>query len=313
MPAFVVASLVRSYTRVMPGTVNARIALATSAELPELDDDERLLLTALRERGIDASPQVWTDESIDWSSFDLVVIRSTWDYTENRDAFLAWTASVEQVSRLLNPADLIAWNSDKRYLRELEAAGIPIVPTQFVEPGDADWLIPADCADYVVKPAISAGSRDTARYAADGDRSVADAHVRGLLDAGRVVMIQPYLDAVDTVGETALIHMAGEFSHSICKGAMLPERASQGELSHGYVAERISARTPSDAERAMALRVLECVPGGAQRLLYARVDLIPDAQGDPTLIELEVTEPSLFFGMNAQAPARMAQAILDRL
>lgn len=291
----------------------ARVALATSAELPQLDEDERLLLTALLERGVDASPQVWNDSTVDWSTFDLVVIRSTWDYTEHRDEFLAWAASVEQVSRLLNPADAIAWNSDKRYLRELDAAGIPIVPTQFIEPGNADWQIPADCADYVIKPAISAGSRDTARYAADGDRTLADAHVRGLLDAGRVVMVQPYLDAVDTVGETALIHMGGEFSHSICKGAMLPERASQGELQNGYVAERITARTPSDAERALALRVLECVPGGADRLLYARVDLIPDAQGAPTLIEFEVTEPSLFFGMDDAAAARMAQAIIDRL
>jgi len=292
---------------------SARIALATSAEIANLDEDESLLRDALIARGIDAQPAVWSDESIDWSQFNLVILRSVWDYTEHHARFLEWAARVSAVTRLLNSVDVITWNSDKRYLRDLAAAGIPVVPTFFVEPDAPAWEVPADCTDFVVKPAVSAGSKDTARYGADDSRDAADAHVNYLLADGRTVMIQPYLNAVDTAGETAVIFMGGEFSHSIRKGAMLPTRGEQPEHNNGYVAEEITSRTPSDAELALARRVLAAYPGGADQLLYARVDLIPDAQGNPMLIEFEVTEPSLFFGKDAGAADRMAGAIIARL
>ncbi len=111
-----------------------RIALATCAELPELDPDEQLLLEPLRALGIDAQPAVWDDAAIDWTAFDLVVIRSTWDYTARRDEFLAWAGSVP---RIVNPAPVLAWNTDKHYLNDLAKGGVPVVPTVWLDPGRA--------------------------------------------------------------------------------------------------------------------------------------------------------------------------------
>lgn len=288
-----------------------RIALVTCDRFPDLDDDDRLALPALRALGLDGVPAVWNDPAVDWAGFDVVVLRETWDYVEHRDEFVAWLGRVDQVSLLRNPVDVVAWNIDKRYLRDLRSAGIPVVPTTFLEPGDADWQSPAGAAEFVVKPAVSAGSRDTVRYSASASASLeaARAHVARLLDDGRTVMIQPYLSAIDTVGETALLFIGGEFSHAIRKGPLLG-LGTEGERVEGlFVQEQIDPRTPSDAELAVARAVLDAVPGGHQRLLYARVDLIPDGDGRPRLLELELTEPSLFLLHDDEAPARLAGAI----
>jgi hypothetical protein len=204
-----------------------RVALVTCAELPELDPDDQLLLAPLAQRGIEVTAAVWDDPAVSWSAFDLVVVRSPWDYIGRREAFVAWA---ERVPRLANPADVVAWNTDKRYLAELDAAGVPVVPTSWVEPG-TDWVVPAD-GEWVIKPAVSAGSRDTGRYdvADAAQRRLAAAHVARLQSAGRLVMVQPYLPAVDSYGETALAFLGGEYSHSIRKGPMLagPDEGVEG-------------------------------------------------------------------------------------
>jgi hypothetical protein len=291
----------------------SRVALVTCAALPDLDPDDRLLAAALAARGVTAVPAVWDDPGVDWDAFDLAVLRSPWDYPGRHDDFVAWAA---KVPRLANPADIVGWNTDKTYLRELAAAGIPVVPTAWVPPGTA-WTAPTTGA-YVVKPTISAGSRDTGRYDL-GDRAqrvLALAHVIRLTAAGRTAMVQPYLSAVDTHGESAVLcirDQAGElrYSHGIRKGPMLhgPDTGDD-EL---YMAEEITARTPTPAELAVAQRVLAAVPGGTGRLLYARVDLIPGQDGEPVLIELELTEPSLFLAYAEGAADRLADAILARL
>lgn len=291
---------------------SARVALVTCAELPELDADERLVLAPLAARGVLAEPVVWDAPGMDWSGYDLVVLRSPWDYVPRRDEFVAWASDVPA---LLNPADIVRWNTDKRYLADLAAAGLPVVPTTWVAPGDP-WSPPA-VGEYVVKPAVSAGSKDTGRYdlANDEHRRLAVAHVARLQAANRLVMVQPYLAAVDTVGETALIYLAGPdglvYSHAIRKGPMLtgPDLGVDGL----YKEEKIEARTPTAAEMAVAERVLAAVPGGADRLLYARVDLIPGPDGTPLLVELELTEPSLFLGYANGAADRLADAIVSRL
>ncbi len=288
-----------------------RVGLATCAAFPDLDDDDRLALPAFASRGIEAVPVVWDDPDVDWSALPCVVIRETWDYAERREEFLAWLRRIDTVTTVLNPVDVIAWNTDKRYLRDLAAAAVPVVDTVFLEPGDGGWQPPD--AEFVVKPAVSAGSRDTMRYAAGEHDDEAREHVRRLLADGRTVMVQPYLEAVDTIGETALLFVGGQFSHAIRKGPLL-ERGVAGERVEGLFAqEQIDPRTPSAAEREVADRVLAAVPGGADRLLYARVDLIPDATGQPRLLELELTEPSLFLAHAVGAPDRLADAVAARL
>ncbi|MGK5443988.1 ATP-grasp domain-containing protein [Micromonospora sp. URMC 105] len=289
-----------------------RVALVTCDRLADLDPDDRLVLAPLAARGVTAEAAVWDDPGVDWAGYDLVVLRSPWDYALRRDEFVAWA---QTVPALVNPADVVRWNTDKRYLGELSAAGVPVVTTSWVAPGET-WR-PADSGEYVIKPAVSAGSQDTGRYdLADPEhRELAAAHVRRLSDAGRLTMVQPYLDAVDTAGETALLFLAGPqglaFSHAIRKGAMLdgPDLGVEGL----YKPEQISARTAGPEELAVAERVLAQVPGGSDRLLYARVDLIPGPDGAPVLVELELTEPSLFLGYADGAADRLADAIRTHL
>ena len=291
------------------------VALATCREFPLLDDEDRLLIPALAALGIDAVPAVWTDEAVDWAAFDAVVLRETWDYADDREAFLAWLERVASESMLLNPVDVVAWNTDKVYLRDLAAAGVPVVPTTFLEPGDdaSDWLPSGEHADVVVKPAVSCGSRDTVRYHTGDPLDAAEQHVRRLLADDRTVMVQPYLDAVDTVGETALLFFDGEFSHAIRKGPLLA-RGVEGEKVEGlFVQEQIDPRRPTEVELEVARRAVSVIPGGLDRVLYARVDLIPDADGAPLLLELELTEPSLFLSHAAGAADRLAAALARRL
>ncbi|MGC9665741.1 ATP-grasp domain-containing protein [Planosporangium sp. 12N6] len=290
-----------------------RVALVTCAELPELEDDDRLVIEPLAARGIDAEPAVWDDPTVDWAAFDLAVLRSPWDYVDRRERFVEWAG---RVPRLANPADVVAWNTEKTYLERLAADGVPVVPTDWVRPGET-WEAPG-AGEYVVKPAVGAGSRDAGRYdlAYPGQRDLAAAHVARLQAAGRLVMVQPYLAAVDTDGETGLLFLGGEFSHAIRKGAMLegPDPAGSGERPPGlYRPERIEARRPSPAQREVAEKVLAAIPGGAERLLYARVDLIPGPDGSPVLVELELTEPSLFLDRADGAAERFAEAIARRL
>ena len=288
------------------------VALATCREFPLLDEDDQLLIPALARIGIEGVAAVWTDDSVDWSRFDAVVLRETWDYSDDHDTFMTWVDRVAGLTTLLNRADLVRWNTDKRYLRELASAGIPVVPTQFLEPGDdtGAWTS-VDADEIVVKPAVSCGSRGTARHHVDEDAAGIEQHIAGLLAEQRVVMVQPYLEAVDSDGETALLFFNGVFSHAIRKGPLLA-RGQEGERVEGlFLREQIDPRTPSEQERALADRVVAAIPGDAP--LYARVDLIPDAQGSPVLLELELTEPSLFLLHSEGAADRLAAAIAERL
>ncbi|WP_320066947.1 hypothetical protein [Micromonospora sp. RTGN7] len=290
-----------------------RVALVTYAGHRDLEPDDQLLLAPLAGRGVAVTVAAWDDPAVDWAGYDLVVLRSPWDYPLRRDEFMAW---VDTIARLVNPADVVRWNTDKSYLGELSAAGVPTVPSGWVEPGES-WTPPATHGEYVIKPAVSSSSRDTGRYdLADPEhRELAAAHLRRLSDAGRAAMVQPYLAAVDTAGETSLLFLTGpdglRFSHAIRKGPMLtgPDLGPDGLRK----VLDISARTATPDQLAVAERTLAAVPGGPERLLYARVDLIDGPDGSPVLVELELTEPSLFVGYADGAPDRFADAVLAHL
>ena len=276
--------------------------LATCAEIPDGDDDEQLGVEALRAAGVDVTFGVWDDPGVDWSAPDLVVVRSAWDYARRHDDFLAWVGSVP---RLANPAPVIAWNTDKRYLGELAAVGVPVVPTRWYTPGD-NPAVPSGAV--VVKPTVSAGARDTRRH---DDPAEASAHVAALLGAGRDVKMQPYVTSVDTVGETGLVFLSGEFSHAFGKGPLLT--AGRHSTSALFAEEVIATREPTARQLEVAQQVLDAVElrGHAHRadLLYARVDLVPGADGEPLLLELELAEPSLFFAAGHGAAQRWAEAV----
>jgi len=288
--------------------VTIPIALVTCAEIPGLEADDQLVIGPLAALGYAPEAVVWDDPTVEWDRYRLAVLRSPWDYAPRRAEFVAWAAGIP---RLANAAAVVAWNTDKRYLADLAGAGVPVVPTDWVEPGD-EWA-PPDAGDWVIKPSISAGSRDTGRYdlSLASHRQHATAHVRRLVAAGRTVMIQPYLEAVDTFGETALMFVGGEFSHAIRKGPMLdgPDLGPAEREAGLYKPEAISSRESSADERALAEHVLDAMPSRPGGLLYARVDVIPGPDGEPVLIELELTEPSLFLGFADGAAQRFAEAI----
>lgn len=313
-----------------------RIALVTATAARALDEDLPPLEGALRDAGADVVIAEWDDHAFDWSGVELALLRSTWDYAERLPEFLAWSDRVAACTRLLNPPGVLRWNTDKHYLAELARAGVAIVPSTFVEPGArardalAAFLDADACAEFVIKPSVGAGSRDAQRHAR-GSREAALAHLSRLLDAGRSALLQPYLDRVDAHGETALIHFDGVFSHAIRKGPLLrPGDASTDAL---FAAEDITPRVASEEERALAERALRAIPmsvldggepiplrnagGGVTEreapLLYARVDLIHDADGAPRLLELELAEPSLFFAYARGSAQRFATALLARL
>jgi glutathione synthase/RimK-type ligase-like ATP-grasp enzyme len=248
---------------------------------------------ALGRLGVTAIGVPW-DSDADWPSYDLVVVRSTWDYIERLGEFLAWASSVP---RLANPVSVLRWNTDKHYLATLADAGIAVVPTTYITEVFEAFEPPA--VEYVVKPTVSAAAMDTVRYRPGSD-AAARGHVERLLAAGRGVMVQPYVDAVEERGETSVFFVGGEYSHGARKEAVL---AGEKALSPDRTV--VVPRTPSPAECELADAVLAAAPGP---LLYARVDLMPGPDG-PMLLELELTEPFLFLGTSDGAADRFAAAI----
>lgn len=288
------------------------LALVTAVAATGHDQDLAPMLEACARAGLQARAVAWDDATVSWSRFDAALLRSPWDYTERLAEFLHWCDCVQRSTRLLNPLSVVRWNTDKHYLADLEAAGVPVVPTLFVEP-EAEPLealqafLARELADeFVVKPAVSAGSRDTQRYSRAQDFAAGN-HIARLLEQGRSVMLQPYLRSVDSAGETALIYFDGQFSHAIGKGALL--HPDQPATAAPHATGQITPREADPAERQLAEDVLSAM----QRLLqldqplaYARIDLIPDDAGAPRLLELELTEPSLFFAQAAGSAERFA-------
>jgi glutathione synthase/RimK-type ligase-like ATP-grasp enzyme len=286
----------------------ARVALVTAGPFAHLDEDLPLLSAALSDSGVEAVVVDWHDDGFDWSSVALAVLRSTWDYTSQLDAFLHRLAAIDAATDLCNPLAVVRANADKRYLRALADAGVPVVPTDVLEPGDEVRL--PEGVPLVVKPTVSAGGRDTERHAPEGV-AAAHAHVAALLDAGRAVLVQPYVEDIDEAGETGMVFVGDAFSHAFRKGPIL---GPGGAFVEGlYREENIAARTATAGELAAAEVVLDAVgivaPGWSRAdLLYARIDLVPGPDG-PVLMELELIEPSLFLHVDAGAAGRAAAAI----
>ncbi len=266
-----------------------RVALVGCSSVA--DPEQPLLVEALTRLGVTVAEPAW-DSGADWQFYDLVVVRAAWDYVDRREEFLAWA---DTVARLANPASVLRWNTDKRYLAGLADRGVPVVPTMFVT---ASFTPPS--GTYVVKPTVSAGAVGAARFG-PGQDDAARRHVSGLLAAGQTVMVQPYLDGVDSAQETSVIFLGGDYSHGARKGPILSAAGVVQPEDYD-----IGPREPSAAERAVAQQVLAAV---GERLLYARVDLLPGPDG-PLLLELELTEPFLFLASSEGAADRFAAAVV---
>jgi len=280
--------------------VSRRVAIATCEDL-YVDPDTPLLLEVLTSLGIEHELLAWDDLNASWDRFDATVIRSTWDYAPRRDEFLEWATNVPNI---YNSFDLVAWNTDKHYLRSLQQAGINVIPSTFADVG-IDPIFPT--GNFVVKPTVGAGSLDAERYGS-GDHARAHAHVRSLHATGRDVIIQPYVTSIDEEGELALVFIDGAFSHAMRKGAML--NAVENDRSQLFRAEQMSLAAASPETLQFAREVLDA--GDASSALYARVDLCR-LEDSWAVMELELTEPSLFLTYHPEAATELARAILKRL
>lgn len=285
----------------------------------EFDDpDLEPLQIALRSAGHEVVLAAWSDAAVDWAAFDLAVIRCPWDYMDRHAEFAEWLERVETATTLWNPPALIRWNLDKNYLLELEALGVPIVPTLVASTiagvGEAIGAVSdAGFSDVVVKPTVSAGSKDTGLFST-GDAKALELAAR-IIGLGKEVIVQPAIPGVQEVGETALMFFDGELSHSFSKGPLL---AHGGGLLHGgeYVEElALTAATVDEidvAHRVMAA-IRKIAPGLAGAApLYGRIDLVSTDDG-PLLLEAELFEPSYNVWLTDGAAERFVAAVEARL
>ncbi|MFJ4297349.1 RimK family alpha-L-glutamate ligase [Curtobacterium sp. NPDC089689] len=279
------------------------LAWVTTAPARGLDEDEDLALAALRRTGVTVDVVDWDDPDVDWSAHDRVVLRSTWDYDDRLDEFVAWLHRVEQQTELVNPLPAVLWSTDKQYLGELADAEVPITPTTFVRPGETPAF---PDGRFVVKPAVGAGSRGAAAYGPTQHGAAAD-HVRALHDAGQVVLVQPFVHSVPVEGEWPLVFLGGTYSHAASKRVALPEAA----LIEDLFAAEVNAPHVATAEQVEVARAAVAVVTARFGVLpYARVDLVRADDGSSLVLEVELVEPSLFLPQaDPGAADRLAAAL----
>jgi hypothetical protein len=287
-----------------------RLALATCANLPGWEADDHPFHEALRRRGVQFELTVWDDPQVDWSAFDACLIRTTWDYHEKCEAFLAWARARAEHLRFFNPAHVIAWNSHKGYLRELHEAGIPLAPTEWLAKGsqvDVMRLIRRlGWSRGFLKPMVGLCASDTLRFDCDvAGLQSAQEHVDGLLpNCG--FMLQPYLERVEVDGEISALFFGGRFSHAVQKIPVPGDYRVQDDFG---ATDKAIALHPE--HKALAARTVEAAEAILScQLLYARVDMMFDDQGALVLTELELVEPSLFFRHSSQGPDMLVDALL---
>ena len=279
------------------------VAFATYDNEPGTSADDALAADVLGRAGVAVTPAVWDDPGIDWSAFDAVVIRSTWDYPLKAEQFERWLRSLAALSsRLWNPPGPVLWNTNKRYLLDLAGRGVNAVPTEYLTAGDRPDLKAVlerrGWHEAVVKPAVAVGSHGawrTSRAAAEADQP----RFAGQLGA-RDVLVQPFLPEVTSRGEWSLVFLGGEYSHAVLK------RPAEGDFR---VQEHLGgSSSPAQADRTLIDQGRSALAAVGQALLYARVDGV-ERDGQLILTELEIIEPSLFLGLAPGAGHRFAEAI----
>jgi hypothetical protein len=301
--------------------VALKIGLLTTDDvaLRGRDRDTGRLVEALRRDGLDAEMAIWHDDAVDWADYDLLIIRTPWDYSVRYAEFMAWLDRAAALTRILNSPELIRWNIDKRYLDDFRALGVPVIPTVFC---DAPEEVQAAIAGLtkgrvVVKPSVSAGSRDTGLFASGDPGALALAE--HIIAAGKTAMVQPAAESVIDGGENALFFFNGRYSHAFHKGPILA--AGGGYLGGEYRAD-ISRTEPSPSEVGLGERVLASIGAIAARKgfaadggrpLYARVDIASDRGESPQVLEVEVFEPAYATDVVPEAVDVFVRAVRERL
>ena len=289
-----------------------RLALVTCAGLPAREVDDRWLCDALGSRGATVEQPVWDDAGVEWSGYDAVLIRTTWDYARKLRAFRAWAGRVAARTLLLNPAPVVDWNTHKRYLRELEREGVPVVPTRWLARGSdvdvAELAASLGSEEGLLKPCVGATARETLRFVRDGDGLArARAHVARLLPR-EDLMLQPFVRGVLDRGEWSAVFVEGRLRHAVRKVPAAGDYRVQDDFGGRDEPYAPSAAECVAAEHAMA--AAEKLLG--TKLLYGRTDWLWLDDDSLALVELELVEPSLYFRHCAASAAALAEALMAR-
>ncbi len=284
------------------------IAFLTMDSLEGFVSYDYLVRDILQQRGVRVDEVSWRDPHADWDQYDLVVIRSPWDYQQSCSQFLDVLARIDASgANLQNPLEVVRWNVQKTYLRDLQNSGVTIVPTTWLQsPKVADLTnlfqqLKAD--QVVVKPFIGAGATDT--FWLNSDSSTELLRSIETLYRGRLALAQPFVESVLSYGEISLTFFGGEYSHTVLKTPKTGDFRVQEE--HGGIIQRID---PDPEIISFARRSLAAVQAD---LLYARVDLVFLENQQPAIMELELIEPSLYLSYDEASPRRFADAIAARL
>ena len=289
----------------------AAVAQPGDGYLVNILHDDRLLTEALASRGLTAVRLNWADPYVDWARYRCTVFRTTWDYFKRFSEFTAWLSRAERVTRVLNTPSIVRWNWDKHYLADLEAQGIPVVPSRFIERGEArslgQLLAETGWSDAIVKPCISGGAYHTYRIHA-GNAAEVDEAVRGLLDDG-ALMLQPFQDDIVETGEDTLMVLGGRYTHAVRKRAKRGDFRVQDDFGGTVECLEPKPEQMELAERAMAA----CASAGLPAPVYGRVDMVRGNDGRYAVMELEIIEPELWLRYHPPAAEVMAEAIARAL
>jgi hypothetical protein len=287
--------------------MGTKIAFATYAELPDLIEGDQLAVKALEMHGFAVQAAVWDDKNIDWTQYRAVVIRSCWDYHQRVEEFMGWLERLERLAiPLWNPVEIVRWNMDKTYLRDLQERGIEVLPSvwlpQFAKPNLVEFMKERGWQRVVAKPVISAAADHTHVIAVD-KVSEQQAKIDIVLQRGGLIL-QEYAQEIENQGEWSFMFYGGQYSHAVLKRPTAGDFRVQPHLGGTHVV--------ASPEHALIDQARAALSAADSQLLYARVDAI-ERRGRLLLMELELIEPYLFFPEHPLAPERFAQALLKLL
>ena len=296
-----------------------KVALPNCSNLPDWEVDDYPFHRALEALDIQWSRPVWDDPDVDWSAFDGILIRTTWDYQEKEPSFVSWAQRASMASKFFNPTEVITWNTKKTYLRDLEEAGARLTPTRWLNQGESiDMTATMGELGWqrgFLKPVVGATARETLRFVCnDEGLAQAQSHVDRLLPS-EGLMLQPYLESVETDGELSALYFDGEYSHGVRKVPVPGDYRVQDDF--GASDEPYTFSDGEVGALGSILKALKVVLYSKfnleEPLLYARIDVLRDGNGGLYLNELELVEPSLFFRHSKESSGRLAQALKRRL
>ena len=267
--------------------------------------EDKLLQSELENKGLKVCKKDWADPEFDWTLTKYAIFRTTWDYFERFDEFFSWLEDTKHKTTFINSTEIINWNIDKHYLQDLSKIGINIAPTRFIEKGDKITLSQlfdkTNWTEAVIKPAISGAARHTYRITPNNCKNYENIFQK--LIAKEDMLFQEFMNNITSNGEISLIMIGGKYTHAVKKIAKKGDFRVQDD--HGG---KVEIYTATKEEITFAEDCLEASPF---KPIYARVDIVYDNKNKPSLSELELIEPELWFRNNKESAELLAKEIVN--